>query len=406
MTFHQAITLIKWLQQPCSGIVDPIQSSYIINIIFMKRNLLITVAIFVGILILMLLGDIITIGDKLANVTDLWYMELIFYLVIFGVFTYFVLYPVWKVHHAPELPCLSVEGEMDLDCLKNFGYQLARNCYHIKDDGRRKEHSKQLINLIKEWGDEKNLPLIIDNEVNLRLNGDDKIGVKGINDIIKQWSQTVFMVTAISQNSKVDTFSVLVLNYSMIKEIVYAAGFRPTGKQMLHIYWSIFTTAVLSFCVSEALSNVGSVAPFSLLGESAPDFSVDVDEGPDMNVDSDIDADFENVDSSDSGFSLSSILHKFKIPGFIIGPLIDGTLNSLMTLRIGYVTRAYLVKGSKAFSNSGRRKEIRFHAVAESVKSLPFVVLQGCRKTSKGMYRVAKFIFSSDAWRKYEKCNS
>ncbi len=42
----------------------------------MKRNLIIIVSIFIGVFVLMLTSDIITIGEKLAHVTHQPYVEI------------------------------------------------------------------------------------------------------------------------------------------------------------------------------------------------------------------------------------------------------------------------------------------------------------------------------------------
>ena len=62
----------------------------------MRRNLIIIVCIFLGIIGLMLTGNIIIIGEKLAQITHLWVAEYIFYAltasVIGGVAGYFMGY--------------------------------------------------------------------------------------------------------------------------------------------------------------------------------------------------------------------------------------------------------------------------------------------------------------------------
>ncbi len=389
----------------------------------MKRNLFLLAAIFLGVVALMFIGDVITIGEKLAHVTNTWYAELVFYGIIVLVFFYLVVFPLWRIHASPEIPGLSHEGCASVAELKKFGYKLADNCSYIPDLEKRKEHRNRLREQLERWDDEKNILAILDNELSLRLEGDKAIGVRGLHTIVRQWAQTVFMVTAMSPNSKLDAFSTLVLNHSMIKEMVYAAGFRPTTRQLIRLYWHIFATAVLSFCVSEALANVGSVHPFSMFGGTVDAFDKgdvpgvgsdpgtidEIDLASDMEAGTDAGGGItaEDIDPSDSAFSLSSIIRKFHIPGFIIGPFIDGTMNALMTLRIGYVTKAYLVNGSKAFAaDSALRREIKRTAVADSVKSLPVVVIHGCKGVSKGFYKAAKYVFSSSLWQKYEKRNA
>ena len=75
----------------------------------MKRNLIIIVSIFIGVFVLMLTSDIITIGEKLAHVTHQPYVEYGFYLLILLVFAYLIILPIYKLHHAPTFPKLTID---------------------------------------------------------------------------------------------------------------------------------------------------------------------------------------------------------------------------------------------------------------------------------------------------------
>lgn len=49
----------------------------------MKRNLFIIIGIFVSAIILVVLSDVITIGEKIAKLTRIWQAEYVFYACIF-----------------------------------------------------------------------------------------------------------------------------------------------------------------------------------------------------------------------------------------------------------------------------------------------------------------------------------
>ena len=373
----------------------------------MKRNIIITLVIILGIIVLMFIGDVITIGEKLARVTHLWWVEYAFYGVILLAFLWLVIRPIVKLHRTPELPSLNHDGVNNVVELKKFGARLAENCNYIADEKLRIDHQMQLRNDVQQWHDEQNLRVVVDREVQLRLHGDAALGVRGIDPLVRQWAQTVFMVTAVSPSSKIDTLSCLVLDYTMVKELILATGYRPTYPQLMRLYWRILITAVLSWCVSEALHGVGDIHPFSLFsgGLDGADVNLgEVADGTDVAVDgSDVVVDAGDIDpEAESGFSLGAILRNFKIPGIIAGPAIDGAVNALMTLRIGYVARTYLMEGAAAMHDSTARRNVKRQAVVDSMKNLPEVVINGSKGVGTGLTKFFITFFGSPVWEKYK----
>lgn len=377
----------------------------------MKRNIIITLAIILSIIVLMFIGDVITIGEKLARASHIWWLEYAFYGVILLAFIWLVIRPILKLHNTPELPSLLHEGANNVAELKKFGARLAENCNYISDEKMRVDHQLQLRNDVQQWHDEANLRVVIDKEVQLRLHGDSELGVRGIDPLVRQWAQTVFMVTAVSPSSKVDTLSCLVLDYTMVKELILATGYRPSYSQLMRLYWRILVTAVLSWCVSEALRGVGDIHPFSIFagGVDGADVNVgEVADGTDVAVDgSDVVVDAGDIDpEAESGFSLGAILRNFKIPGIIAGPAIDGAVNALMTLRIGYVARTYLVEGAAAMHDSTARRNVKRQAVVDSMKNLPQVVINGSKGVGTGLTKFFVTFFGSPVWEKYRQQNA
>jgi hypothetical protein len=108
---------------------------------------------------------------------------------------------------------------------------------------------------------------------------------------------------------------------------------------------------------------------------------------------------------AESGFSLGAILRNFKIPGIIAGPAIDGAVNALMTLRIGYVARTYLMEGAAAMHDSTARRNVKRQAVVDSMKNLPEVVIQGSKGVGTGLTKFFVTFFGSPVWEKYKAKN-
>lgn len=362
----------------------------------MKRHLITIVCVFLGVLALMVFGNVIVVGEKMASITHLWWMEWVFYVLLFGVFAYFVLLPFWRVHRAPEFPQLSVGKEATDEQLMEYGKQLANHCDFIADVQQRKEHKNELeTNLLYAAGSETQLKEVVQKELDLRLKGDKEKGILGINGQIKEWAKTVFMVSAISQNSRFDTLSVMWLNFKMIESLVLASGFRPNRRQLFKIYGSVLTTALITYAMSEALLKSSAVRPFDfgdLQGdgiEATGDVDAEVADGTEA---ADLDPDDVNFDaqlSNSEGLSVYSILRRVKIPGVVVGSALDGTVNALMTLRIGYITRTYLQQGSQALTGISNKRAVKFQAMKEALLTVPSIILAGSAVVGK---KTAKFI--------------
>lgn len=371
----------------------------------MKRNLLIITLLFLGSFVILLLGNIIIIGEKIASLSQVAWAEYAFYTLILVVFYAVVIRPVVRVHRAPQIPALSIDGEWNIAQLVAFGHKLADNCNYIPKDKScpelRKLHQQRLHEDLERYATSKEeLVQIISKELKLRIEGrelketsgpriEDMYSVRiiGINRRIIEWAKSVFMITAISQNGKLDTVSVLYMNYKMIEDVIVASGFRPTRQQLFRQYVNILVTSLMTFVVSEVFKDMGSVAPFGSLADQSSDAASDIDIS-DASVDA-ADVDLDDIGdtvSGDTGFL--SILSNVKIPGVVIGSICDGIVNSLMTLRIGYVTRNYLIDGMNSLNGIKAKRKAKRAAVKEALKSLPKVVVVGTSFVGKGAMNI------------------
>ena len=350
----------------------------------MRRNLIIIIFIILGIFALMITGNIIIVGEKIASVTRLWWMELIFYGVLLFIFSYYVLRPIWRIHRTPAFPVLAVDDEASEEQLKEYGKRLANHCDFIENDQQRKEHKKGLEKkLLMATKDHNELLNVVKDELKFRYEGDKDKGILGINGLIKEWAKTVFMISALSQNSKLDTISVMWLNFKLIESLVLSSGFRPNNRQMFKIYCDILTTALITYVMSEALMKSSGVKPFDF-GEAHDSATEAVDtansgnaidnDTPDYDPD-DITFDSQMFDSE--GLSLYSILRRIKIPGVIVSSALDGAVNALMTLRIGYITRTYLQNGEQAFTGISKKRAVKSQAMKDSRDAITEVVASG-----------------------------
>ena len=166
------------------------------------------------------------------------------------------------------------------------------------------------------------------------------------------------------------------------------------------MYASILTTALITYALSEALSGTSAVHPFDFgdmhdHADGAADVATDAADaaaGADYIDYEDIDIASEMADTE--GLSVYSILRRIKIPGVVVGSAIDGTLNALMTLRIGYVTRTYLQQGPRAMKGVQNKRKVKLQAMKEAVVAVPSIVVSGSdivgKKASRLILNVLK----------------
>lgn len=306
----------------------------------MKRNLIILILIIIGFTSLILMGNIISIGDKLYELTQIRAVELGFYGVILIAFLWILLWPIIKIHATPEFPKLSVDnyiGDSDktIKELKSFAKSLSNNLNYLPAEVRT-EHKKQFLNKIENFYNADDLRTIIQKELNLRF---DKV-----KSHINEWAKTVFMLTAVSQNGKLDSAISMIVNLRMISDLIECSGYRPTHRQLFNQYIRILATALFSYYLSNTIENYTKTA---------------ITEG---NIIDGIDE--NSVMETDFLMSLTGLKLFSQIPG----SLVDGALNSLLTLRIGYVTLAYLKEGAEGLAEKNGIK-VRRHAMLESVKA-------------------------------------
>lgn len=349
----------------------------------MKHNLVIIIGIILFILAMMVIGNVIIIGEKLGVVTHLWWMEYVFYGLILLLISYYILGPFIRIHRTAPFPTLGINNDMSASQLYDFGTILAKNCNYLSNEikivegdndyNARARHQQDLKAQLNDASkDQERLRQIIQAEIDLRFKGDKNLQVMGIDNRIREWAKSVFMITAVSQNSSFDTISIMYLNLRMISDIIYASGFRPTNQQLYRMYGSILTTALITYSISEALTSTGSISPFDFgdLDSNSESATESID-----NVD--IDEDYTDVGDDPEGFSLYSVLRRIKIPGIIVGSALDGTINALLTLRIGYITRTYLMQGASVLDGMKKKREIKRQAMKEAMVNIPFIIAAG-----------------------------
>lgn len=342
----------------------------------MKRNLITLSVAVILLFFIFLLGNIITIGDKLGEAFPL--LEWIFYALILGLIANYLLWPIIKLWKSPSFPALNIDGACTLSQLKNFAKQLINNCDYITDDALRNQHQasqRAVLNGIE--SDADRLKSFITDEINLRIEGSKELNVLGINSRIKEWAKTVFVITAVSQNGKMDSLAVIGINLRLISDIVKASGFRPTKPQIIKLYIKVLTTSLITYITSTVLTDAMDFDPTDAVD--------DISNISDNSVD---------VDGFDLGTSLVTKLRKLPLAGVLLESAIEGTVNALMTLRIGYVTKAYLMQGPDALSGIKAKRRIKRQAIKDSFKAFPSVIANTGAMVGNNVVKVLTFFFT------------
>ena len=292
----------------------------------MKKSLITIGVTLALILVILLAGNVITIGDKLAVASPV--LAWIFYGLLLAAFVWLVVVPTCRILLAKPFPKLSVDPTAEdtpevRAGLKEFGRSLADNLGDLQADeasARRAELLKQLDS----YYDLAELRSILQGELDRRF--DKAMGH------INQWAKTVFLVTTVSQTGRIDAITTLVINCRMIADVIRCSGYRPTWGQLGKQYARILATSLFSYYLSDTLDKV------------------------------EVDPEMLNLKA----------LSNIPLMGTITKSLVDGTANTLLSLRIGHVTLAYLREGAGALSGKSGAK-VRRRAMLDAVKS--FLVL-------------------------------
>ncbi|MCR4766254.1 MAG: hypothetical protein K5856_08805 [Bacteroidaceae bacterium] len=334
----------------------------------MKKALILVVTLFVLITVIVILGNIITIGEKLTEVFGVTYFEYGFYILLLCIFAYLVyvaiLQPMWRIHHAPEFPVLSVaekESGIADDVYKarlmSFAEKLCNNCYYLPLDQRTAHQAEMRTELaaVKSQTDIEALKSFLSAELKQRY--------RIVNKQIITYATKVFIITSISSSNRIDTLATVGLNYRLIADIVRASGFRPNKLQLIKIYYYVISSAFLSYFFQDAVDSVGDIVDG--FTDSAADVDVTDVEMPDVEI--------PDVDPSSVDFT--QYVKNLNLPGIPLAPLADGLANAVMTIAIGYITEYYLRKGSKELKGA-KGRAVKLKARVKALGQIPRLLVE------------------------------
>jgi hypothetical protein len=264
--------------------------------------------------VLILLSSILDVGDRLRTIHP--YVEYAFYGLSFILVYLLILRP---VHIILFSPTFSVETTLDSE--KNHNAMVyKRIAKRLIQAGTLPEDD------ITRLTDGLNSNL---EDLKLSLNHVFTHEIKKqMNQVIKKNAKTVMISTAISQNGRLDFFTVVVVNLKMIKELVQMCGYRPSYPKLAKLSVNVFSTAL----IAEGLENMD-------ITELMPTSTMN---------------------------TLSEV--PFIKP--VLSSVTQGISNALLTLRIGIVTRKFLFADAKEIT----KETIRRGALLEAAAMIPSVI--------------------------------
>ena len=171
-----------------------------------------------------------------------------------------------------------------------------------------------------------------------------------INREIFKAAKRAFIVTAVSQNSIFDMLGMASLNFMLIKRITELCGFRPNNLQVARIYIKVLSaTALAGVLESINLEDLISKVASSALGATAA-----------------------------------------SIVGTVATSVIQGITNSISTLRVGFITKNYLLNADVSKTRADLRKE----ALKEAMSAFHEILKEDIGEKAKKPANKIKEVFS------------
>lgn len=254
---------------------------------------------------------------KLFVVISIFIMSLIVLGAIIDIFNFF-----YKLHpHAGYVSLVVILLLMVILVIKPIVVALATPCFTLDVIGQKSNKSinrknyrklkKVASNLIKgkDISDQAKKEIVnnIDDRNNLnKILRDvyDREISKKINSIINESATKTLVATAISQNNKIDSATVILVNIRMIMRIVVICGYHPTYPQLYKLIAKVFRNALIAYTLQS--SNIDELV-------------------------------LDGVNKLVKG-TLTSI----PFISEVAKSLTQGAANALLTLRVGIITRKFL----------------------------------------------------------------
>lgn len=213
------------------------------------------------------------------------------------------------------------------------------------------------------------------NENLKKINFDDKslsqeklvdLGFKKLDDlsspVIQTTASEVFLSTAISQNGSLDSIVVLVTLIKMVWKLASIYQTRPTLKSLGKLYMQVASVVFMARTIEDSDLIESQIEPLitTILGESLA----------------------------------SAIPGMVPITNIIVSSLMEGSLNALLTLRVGIITQSYL-----GMEKPESKSFIQKNASLQALGQIGIILKDNGKIVAKSVMRAAKKASSNTAKR-------
>lgn len=264
--------------------------------------------------LLIIISSVLNVGTRLREISSI--LEYIFYALVVIIFFFAIVNPIIIILKSPSLAIATTLDPTDGRVVAIYK-KVAKNI--VKNNDLPEEQKL----LLTKYNNKNELLLNLQFVFEQRVKGE-------LNKIILHDAKIVMISTALSQSARMDMISAFTVNLKMIKELVVKCGFRPSMKNLSKLTVNVFGTAL----IAEGLENLSLD---DILPQNATNMLANV---------------------------------PFVKP--LMESVIQGIANSLMTIRIGIITRKYLFTDGAVVT----KEEIRRQALKESMKMIPLVIAE------------------------------
>lgn len=216
-----------------------------------------------------------------------------------------------------------------------------------------KELAKYQKNLLKRLKGNKHLKSagLVPNEVEMLPQSIEYLN-KEASKVIRDTANIIFLTTSVSQNGKLDAFTVLVTQSRMVWRIAHLYYQRPTLREMVYLYANVGASTLLA------------------------------SEIEDLDISTQIEPVLQSFFRNSAGKSIPLIGPTANI---ILDSLMEGSTNAFLTLRIGNIASKYC--GTYEVTTKEQIKKFAFN---QSVGQLKEIVLKSSARIFTGLLKATK----------------
>ncbi len=290
------------------------------------------------ILAIFIINQFILLYQLLHNIHPYLAIGIVSLLIIAFIMMIYKIYQQFKA--APDVLTLDDDAsEEDILAYQKQVYSQLKKNAHLQD---------------LEWDDEGNITEQIDQ------------GLQHLqtltNPIIQENANAIFLTTAISQNGSLDSLVVLYTLLRMVWQIARIYGTRPSLQSLFKLYLQVASVILMARAIEDIDLIEYQIEPIitSVLGESV----------------------------------VSAVPGMIPIANLVVSSILEGAVNSFLTLRVGIITQDFLTSQTPVNKN-----DVRHDATIRALPKLKLVVKDNAGHIVKTIGRAAKNVGKNTAKR-------